>query len=99
MMIGHVGQGTAYMQTYSLYNAKTHLYNAKTHLSALVDRAAAGEAIVITKNGTPRAQLGPIPQLSERRVPAGAMRLTHIAHDLDTTDHDVERLFNGDADA
>jgi prevent-host-death family protein len=37
------------------------LYNAKTHLSSLVDRAAAGEEIVIAKNGIPRAKLVPLP--------------------------------------
>ena len=33
------------------------LYDAKTNLSALVEEAAAGEEIVITKNGKPRARL------------------------------------------
>ncbi len=33
------------------------LYEAKTHLSALTDEAAAGEEIVISKNGKPRAKL------------------------------------------
>jgi antitoxin (DNA-binding transcriptional repressor) of toxin-antitoxin stability system len=32
-----------------------NLYQAKTHLSALVDRAADGEEIVIAKAGKPRA--------------------------------------------
>jgi prevent-host-death family protein len=33
------------------------LYEAKTQLSALVDRAAAGEEIVIMKSGRPMARL------------------------------------------
>ncbi|HZC17999.1 MAG TPA: type II toxin-antitoxin system Phd/YefM family antitoxin [Caulobacteraceae bacterium] len=33
------------------------LYDAKTHLSALTDEAAAGEEIVISKNGKPKARL------------------------------------------
>ena len=33
------------------------LYEAKTHLSALVEDAAAGEEIVIAKNGKARAKL------------------------------------------
>jgi prevent-host-death family protein len=33
---------------------------AKTHFSALVDAAERGEAIVITRNGKPVAQLGPL---------------------------------------
>jgi prevent-host-death family protein len=33
------------------------VYNAKTHLSRLLDRAAAGEEVVITRNGRPIAKL------------------------------------------
>ena len=36
---------------------QVNLYEAKTHLSALVDQAAAGEEIVIAKNGKVRARL------------------------------------------
>lgn len=36
------------------------LYEAKTHLSKLVDEAAAGEEIVIAKNGKPLARLLPL---------------------------------------
>lgn len=34
-----------------------NLYEAKTQLSALVDQAAAGEEIIIAKNGKPMAKL------------------------------------------
>jgi prevent-host-death family protein len=34
-----------------------NLFDARTHLSQLVERAAAGEEIVIAKNGIPRARL------------------------------------------
>jgi prevent-host-death family protein len=36
---------------------QVNLYEAKTGLSGLVDRAAAGEEIVIAKNGKPKAKL------------------------------------------
>jgi prevent-host-death family protein len=36
-----------------------NLYEAKTHLSELVERAAAGEEIVIAKAGQPKAVLVP----------------------------------------
>lgn len=36
---------------------QVNLYEAKTHLSQLVDEAAAGEEIVIAKNGKPLAVL------------------------------------------
>lgn len=35
-------------------------FEGKTHFSALLDDAARGETIIITKNGKPVAQLGPI---------------------------------------
>lgn len=44
---------------------KVGLFEAKTHLSALVDAAERGETIVVTRNGKPVAQLGPI--RSEKR--------------------------------
>ena len=34
-------------------------YEAKTHLSELLERVRAGERIIITKHGTPIAELGP----------------------------------------
>lgn len=37
-----------------------NLYDAKTQLSHLVERAAAGEEIIIAKAGRPMARLGPI---------------------------------------
>lgn len=37
-----------------------NLYEAKTHLSKLVERAAAGEEIVIAKAGRPLARLVPL---------------------------------------
>ncbi len=36
-----------------------NIYDAKTNLSKLVDRAAAGEEIIITKTGKPKAKLVP----------------------------------------
>lgn len=44
------------------------LYQAKTHLSRLIDRAAAGEEIVIAKSGRARARLVPLED-SAIRVP------------------------------
>lgn len=36
------------------------VYEAKTHLSRLIDRAAAGNEVVITRHGRPVAKIGPI---------------------------------------
>jgi prevent-host-death family protein len=40
--------------------ASVNIHQAKTHLSKLVDRAAAGEEIVIAKAGKPVAKLVPL---------------------------------------
>ncbi len=42
-----------------------NLYEAKTNLSKLVDRAAAGEEIVIAKAGRPLARLVPVEKKAE----------------------------------
>ena len=45
-------------------------FEGKTHFSALVEAAEAGETIVITRNGKPVAQLGPL--IDERKKVARA---------------------------
>ena len=57
-----------------------NLYDAKTNLSQLVDRAAAGEEIVIAKNGVPFARLMP---LATPRRPGGWEGQVQIADDFD----------------
>ena len=60
-----------------------NLYDAKMRLSELVDRAAAGEEIVIAKNGRPLARLGPIPAEKPSRVPGGWEGQVWIGDDFD----------------
>lgn len=60
-----------------------NLYQAKTHLSDLVDRAAAGEEIVIAKAGTPWARLVPLAGSIQGRVPGGWEGLAWVAEDFD----------------
>ena len=59
-----------------------NLYEAKAHLSELVDRAAAGEEIVIAKAGTPLARLVPLPP-PRLREPGGWEGKVWIAPDFD----------------
>ena len=47
------------------------LYEAKTHLSELVEKAAQGAEIVISKSGKPKALLVPLPPRPERRPGRG----------------------------
>jgi prevent-host-death family protein len=72
-----------------------NIYDAKTQLSALVDRAAAGEEIIIAKNGAPRAKLVSIPHADGGRTPAGALGVTYIADDFDEPDPAIQALFEG----
>jgi prevent-host-death family protein len=72
------------------------LYDAKTHLSSLVDRAAGGEEIIITKNGRPRAKLVPLPASDGDRVPAGALGVVEFHEDFNAPDLEIIALFNGE---
>jgi prevent-host-death family protein len=58
------------------------LYDAKTQLSALVDRAAAGEEIIISKYGRPCARLVPLKKAINRR-PGRAKGRIWMAADFD----------------
>lgn len=61
-----------------------NLYHAKTHLSDLVERAAAGEEIIIAKAGKPRARLVPLPEPArEPRRPGALKGKIWIADDFD----------------
>lgn len=48
-----------------------NLYEAKSSLSRLVDRAAAGEEIIIAKAGKPMARLTAVTHPTRQRVPGG----------------------------
>ncbi len=75
--------------------AQVNLYEAKTHLSTLVDRAAAGEEIVIAKNGKALAKLVAIGQRKAPREPANVGRITYIADDFDELDPEIVAMFEG----
>ena len=59
------------------------LYEAKTRLSELVERAAAGEEIVIAKGNTPMARLMPLRVVTPERVPGRWAGKLMIAEDFD----------------
>jgi prevent-host-death family protein len=52
-------------------SAVFNLYDAKTSLSRLVDRAARGEEIILSKAGKPLAKLVPFERPSLPREPGG----------------------------
>jgi prevent-host-death family protein len=61
----------------------SNLYDAKTNLSHLVDRAAAGEEIIIAKNGVPLARLVPLLAHAAPRTPGGWEGRVAISDDFD----------------
>jgi len=60
-----------------------NLYEAKTELSNLVDRAAAGEEIIIAKAGRPLAKLVPLGRPHHRRTPGGWQGKVRVSEDFD----------------
>ena len=75
---------------------KINIHDAKTHLSRLVDRAAAGEDIVIARNGTPVARLTQI--MRTRRLPGRLKGRIRIRADFESPLPDsLVRAFRGQA--
>ena len=60
-----------------------NLYQAKTTLSRLVERAAAGEEIIIAKAGKPMAKLVRATMPARRRKPGGWKGRVRIGKDFD----------------
>jgi prevent-host-death family protein len=52
---------------------KVNLYEAKAHLSALVDRVAEGESVLICRRNVPAAELRPVPRPRRTRRPIGLL--------------------------
>ena len=62
--------------------AKTvNIYEAKTQLSRLINQAAAGEEIVIARNGQPQARLVPI-STEKPRVPGKGAGQWDLSNDF-----------------
>lgn len=59
------------------------LYEAKTTLSALVERAAQGEEIVIAKSGRPKARLVPLDDTRPLRRPGRGRGAWKVGADFD----------------
>ena len=74
-----------------------HVYEARTHLSQLLDRAAAGEEIVIARNGRPVARLVALSDPEpHRREPGGWAGRVSIGPDFDELPVEVEAAFRGE---
>lgn len=66
---------------------------AKAQLSALVDRAANGEEIIISKAGKAMAVLVPYSRATTVRRPGRLRGQIHIADDFDTLPDDIAAAF------
>jgi prevent-host-death family protein len=75
--------------------ARVGMHDAKTHLSRLVERAEAGEEVVIQRNGKPVVRLVPVVEdprslASVRGVWRGRVRM---ADDFDELPEDIAEAF------
>ncbi len=70
------------------------MHEAKTKLSQLVERAQAGEEIVIARNGKPVARLVPVVASNSFASARGAWRgRVHMAEDFDELPDDIADAF------
>ena len=78
---------------------QVNLYEAKTDLSALVEAAAAGEEIVIAKNGKPKAKLVALTPADKPRkfnVGFGAHYGWKLPENFNDPDPEIEAMFYGE---
>ena len=70
-----------------------NMHQAKTSLSRLVERALAGEEIVIARNGEPLVKLVPVAREREPRVPGRGKGKIWIGPNFEFTEQEIEELF------
>jgi prevent-host-death family protein len=74
--------------------AQVGMHEAKTKLSQLVERAEAGEEIIIARNGKPVARLIPVARTNSFASVYGALRgQIHMADDFDELPDDIAEAF------
>jgi prevent-host-death family protein len=76
--------------------AQFNMHEAKTQFSRLVERAAAGEEIIISKAGRPIARLGPIPRTVTPRKPGRWRGRVAIHDDFDESPPETAAAFRGE---
>jgi len=72
-----------------------NIHEAKTHLSRLLEQVAAGERVVISKAGTPIADL--VPHQSVGVTFGGLKGEVAYTDDAFDVDPDIQEMFYGDA--
>jgi prevent-host-death family protein len=73
------------------------MHEAKTHLSQLVERALAGEDVVLTRRGKPAVRLTPVGRIEDRTDLFGLMAgEIHMSEDFDELPADIAEAFGAD---
>lgn len=70
-----------------------NMHQAKSTLSRLVERALAGEDVVIARNGEPLVRLVPVPKERKPRIPGRGKGKIWIGPDFEFTDAEIAELF------
>jgi prevent-host-death family protein len=72
-----------------------NMHQAKSSLSRLVERALAGDDVVIARNGEPLVRLVPVARNREPRVPGHMKGKIWIAPDFDTMSEEELKDWEG----
>jgi len=75
--------------------SQVNIHDAKTHLSRLVDRAAAGEEILIARSGKPVARLVSLAEPRKARQLGRFEGQIRLAQDFDELPEDLQLAFEG----
>lgn len=73
-----------------------NIYEAKTNLSKLIERALAGEDVVIARAGRPMVRLVPVEAPTVRRSGGGWQGRVRIADDFDELPEEIAAAFRGE---
>ena len=68
---------------------KYNIAEFKAHLSSLVNRALAGEEVIVARDNRPLLKLVPIDLPPARRTPGSARDVVKVAADFDETPQDL----------
>ncbi len=72
----------------------SNINEAKTHLSQLINRALAGDEVVIAKANEPLVKLVPVDQDTSPRIPGFWAGQIEIIGDWNDADKEIEELFD-----
>ena len=73
-----------------------NMHEAKSQLSRLVEKALAGEEVIIGKAGKPLVKLTPIVKDESPRLPGRFKGQIRIADDFDAVDKSLVSIFEGE---